>query len=322
MEYGTFRLGIIVLAHRDPEQLATLLNTLRHPQVRLYLHVDSKVPIAPFNEAFERAGVEDITWLKRRRTRWGTLDTVEAELEGISLCLTDGCDYVIVISGLDFPLRPIAEIVRFFSENRERTYLEALPIPSERWGFGGRDRIEFYAYRLPGAVLTCVPYGEDTSTMSRRRRPVNWALRLWTVFRPKRKFPSYADPFGGSHWFNLSSAAAAYLLEFVEAHPDYRQYHKDTVCVDEIFVHSILRSTQFAETHEIVNDDLRYVVWEDLGLRGTPHPNVLTLDDLPDMVSSGALFARKVSSTEQPELFAELLEIVRSDERNGNELAS
>lgn len=322
MGQGTFRLGIVVLAHSEPEQLAKLMTALNHPQVSVYLHIDSKPSIEPFHAAFKQAGVEDVTWLKRRRTMWGTTDTVDAELDGISQAVAGGCDYVVLISGSDFPLRPIGDIVRFFADSGDRTYLEARALPNsdEAPGeFEGRSRIEFYSYRLPGAVLTCVPYGEDTSGLSRKMRAANLVLRLWTMFRPARKFPSYAAPFKGSHWFNLSRSAATYLLEFLRDHPDYRRYHDDTVCGDEIFVHSVLRGTSFADQHEIVNDDLRYVVW---GEAAGPHPRVLTPKDLPDMLSSGDLFARKVSSREQPELFAELLELINSDEQNGSELAS
>jgi Core-2/I-Branching enzyme len=303
----TFKLGIVVLAHRRPQQLATLLGALRHPQVTTYLHIDSKSQLEPFEAAFAAADLGEIVWLDRHRSSWGSLEIVDAELEGISRALADDCSYILLISGEDFPLRPIAEIVEFAQANEERSYVDAAALPYDGWDFDGRHRTDFYSYKLFDHMYTCIPRGEDTSQIDRKRRLFNWVLRLRSMPKPDRRFPRYLSAFGGQQWLNLSAPAAEYVLAFVESHPDYREYHKHTACPDEMFIQSILMGSDFATTHEIVNDDLRFLVWE-----GGDHPRTLTLDDLPAILASSDLFARKVIGEQDPELLAALEDAIGS----------
>lgn len=298
-----FKLGIVVLAYNRPEQLAILLRALRHPQVTIYLHIDSGSDIQPFRLALADAGVDEVVWLERYRSSWGSLGIVDAELEGIKRAVADRCSYVMVISGEDFPLRPISEIVGFAHDNQARSYVETFALPYRGWPSCGRERTDYYTWKLWGRLFTCFPLGEDTSGMTRPRVLLNWVLRARFMFKPKRKFPTYLRPFGGQQWLNLSRAAASHILEFVAQRPDYRRYHAYTACPDELLIQSILMGSEFALHHEIVNDDLRFLMWT-----GGDHPKTLQLEDLPAMLASSDLFARKIIGAEDPALLAELRE--------------
>jgi hypothetical protein len=296
-----FKLGIVVLAYHRPEQLALLLETLRHPQVAIYLHIDSAAEIEPFRSALAARAHGELVWVRRHRSRWGSLGIVDAELEGISRAVADRCSYMLVISGEDFPLRPVSEIVEFAEANQQRSYVQTYELPYEAWPLQGRQRTDFYTCRIGSSLFTCVPRGEDTSSMSPARKALNWALRARFMLKPPRRFPSYLRPVGGQQWLNLSPAAAAHVLGFLAEHPDYRPYHAYTACPDEMLIQSILLGTGFAGQHEVINDDLRFLKWT-----GGDHPKTLQLDDLPGMLDSADLFARKVVAEHDPKLFEAL----------------
>src|SRR5579875_2591010 len=185
-----FKLGIVVLAHNRPEQLAILLGVLRHPQVTIYLHVDRGVNIQPFRSVLAEGGVDDVVWVERHRSAWGSLGIVDPELEGIQRAIADDCSYVMLISGEDFPLRPVSEIVEFARENQNRSYVETFALPHAGWPSGGRERTDYYTWRLWGGLYTCFPFGEDTSGMTRPRTLLNWVLRARFIFKPRRRFPA------------------------------------------------------------------------------------------------------------------------------------
>jgi hypothetical protein len=84
-----------------------------------------------------------------------------------------------------------------------------------------------------------------------------------------------------------------HVLRFLDEHPDYRGYHEHTVCPDELFFQTILVGTGFAEAHEVVDDSLRFMRWPE----GANGPRTLTIDDLPAMLDSSDLFARKFDAT-------------------------
>jgi Core-2/I-Branching enzyme len=298
------RLACIVLAHRNPKQLALLLSALRHPRVRLYLHLDQRVQIAPFIRSLSEARVHDVVPLSRRQTRWAGPLFVDAALEGLSRGISDRCEYFILISGQDFPLRRVEAILEFVEHERRLSYVEYFPLPTARWRYCGRLRTDFYTYNVLGRRETCIPVGEDVGTLSRRGQFVNWALRARSAIKPKRRFPPYLRPFGGSSWWNVSRAAAEYVLAFVREHPDYRRYHEYTLSADEIFFQSILLGAAFGSRHEIVNADLRFTDWPDK----SNHPRTLTTADLPAMLDSKALFARKFDAAVDDTVLAQLAE--------------
>lgn len=290
MDDHKLKLGLIMLAHRGPTQVARLLTLIRHPQVRVYLHVDRRVDLGPFRRALAEASVQETSLLRRLPTRWGGYEVVSASIDGLARARADGCTYVMLVSGQDVPLRPIAEIVEFASRAGKTSYVEHFPLPASHWRFNGRERTEFYTYTVRGRRETCIPRGEDTGDLSRRGAVLNQALRLRGAFRPPRRFPSYAQPFGGSQWWNMSRPAVDHVLAFVDLHPGYREYHRHTLLPDELFFHSILCGTAFAYDHRIVNDALRFMIWAD----GSSHPKTLTFDDVPTALKSDGLFARKL----------------------------
>jgi Core-2/I-Branching enzyme len=301
-------LAITVLAHDGPDQLALLLSALRHPRIRVYLHLDRRASPARFAGALADAGAGDPTLLPRHATPWASAGLVDAALAGLARGAADGCDYFALISGRDFPLRPLEEILELFEEAGSRSFLEHFPLPDPRWRYEGRDRTDFYTYTVLGRRETCVPRGEDTSFLSRRGRLLNELLRARGALKPTRRFPPYARPFGGSQWWNLSRAAADHVLGFLDAHPDYRRYHEHTLAPDELFFQSILLGTGFAAEHEVVDEALRFMRWPE----GGSHPRVLTIEDLPAMLASGKPFGRKFDAAVDREVLARLRERVVS----------
>ena len=287
------KLGVIVLAHRGPTQVAQLLAAVgEDPRTRIYLHVDKRADRSSFAREFSGVRADNLVHLPRRAAYWGGIELVDAIIDWVAGAVADGCDYSILLSGQDFPLRPMKEIVDFFDSEPSRSYVKYWELPTRRWRLGGRDRTDFYTYTMFGRRETCFPRGEDISFLNSKGRALNQLLRLRSRRKGPRKFPDYARPFGGWVWWNLSGSAMRYVLAFLERHPDYRLYHEHTLSADEVFFHSILLGSDFAERHEIVNDDLRYAIWED----GESHPRILTEDDLAPMLESSKLFARKFDS--------------------------
>jgi hypothetical protein len=266
-----------------------LLSVLRHPQVKVYVHVDRRKSLAPFTRALAEADVSDVVLLPRHKSWWSSAGTLDAALEGLVAGVADGCDYFVTISGQDFPLRPMDEIVAFFEQAGSRSYISYWPVSefSRRWR--GRERTELYTYTVRGRREVCIPRGEDVSFLNWRGRMLNEFLRMRTAFMPSRRHPPYVRPFLGSDWWNLSRVAADYVLRFHDEHPDFRRWHEHTLAPSEMFVQSILLGTDFGRHNEIVNDRLRFVIRQE----GSPHPRTLTMDDLSALLESEKLFARK-----------------------------
>ena len=188
------KLACIVLAHHLPKQLALLVSVLRHPQVQVYLHIDRTKSLAPFTRALAEAGVSEVVLLRRQESRWASPGVLDAALEGLVAGVADGCDYFITISGQDFPLKPMEEIVAFFERARSRSYISYWPVSEFPRRWRGRERIEFYTYTVRGRREVCIPRGEDVSFFNWRGRILNELLRVRTAFMPPRRHPAYVRP--------------------------------------------------------------------------------------------------------------------------------
>lgn len=306
LSFGTsvVKLACIVLAHRAPRQLSLLLSRLRHRNLQIYLHLDAKTPTRPFREVLARATADETVVLRRRRSRWGGAEVVDATIEGLARALDDGCNYFILISGQDLPLKSPTDIIDCFEAAPSTSYIEYWPLPDPRWRYGGRDRIEFYSYNIMGRRETCIPPGEDLSSFNYRGRALNSALRIRERFQPQRHFPPYVLPVGGRQWWNLSFEAVRYVLGFLDDHPDYRRYHDYTILPDELFFQSILVGTDFARRVEIVNDTMRFMIWDP----GSDHPRTLAKPDLPSLLASDKPFARKFDLDVDSDVVTDLLE--------------
>jgi hypothetical protein len=299
------RVAIIVLAYQLPDLASSLLASLRHPAVRLYLHVDSRTNANPFELSLAAAGLsEQVVFLPRHPSVWGSAQVVDAALEGLRAGLVDGCKYFLLISGQDLPLRPVEAIVSFAERAGETSFVEHWPIAHSRHRFQGRDRTDFYAFTVRGRRELCVPRSEDASFLSIKGRALNQALRVATLRRPRRGFPPYISPFAGATWWNISRPGAEYIVSFCDRHPDYRAYHEHTWVPEEIFFQSILCGTEYKDTFPVVSDNLRSYRWQ--GVRA----EALRADDFDEIADSGKLFARKFDPRVDPVVIARILERV------------
>ena len=126
------RLGWIVLAHRGSAQVARLARRLQAREDRTFLHIDKTIRLEPFAQALH-SDRERVLLLPRRRSRWGTYGVLGATLDGMHAALQCGCDYLLVISGQDYPIKPDSHIREFFKDQPGRAFIEHTPLPRCDW---------------------------------------------------------------------------------------------------------------------------------------------------------------------------------------------
>ena len=282
------RVAFLVLAHHQPRHVARLAAALAHPDARVFLHVDAKSDLAPFREAL--AGV-DVSVLERPLpVFWGGFSIVAATLRLLEEAARAG-DFArfCLLSDSDFPIRPAGEIVRrLLTSDREFLRVaESLASGGSRAAVEGRhfnDVALLNPRRMTGGVWR-----------RRARRVARSAVRVANAVLPRRVFPAGLVPYKGSQWWCLTGPCVAHVRDFVRRNPEYVRFHRHVHCPDEIFFHSIVKASPFADriSHDLdrpVDDGVRgvhYVVWK------SGAPTVLRERDFPALATSSALFARK-----------------------------
>jgi hypothetical protein len=121
------------------------------------------------------------------------------------------------------------------------------------------------------------------------KRDPRWRLGRLTfrplIESPLSPFDSNAGCFVGDQWFVASKKAVEHLAEPSPFRSALMRHYRLRSVPDESFYQTMLLNQELV----IDRDNRRFTDWNG----GGAHPRILTEDDLPAMLSSGAFFARK-----------------------------
>ncbi len=258
------------MAHKNPEQLGRLLAALQHDDFHFFIHLDSKCNIADYEHLTLRPRVQFTA--RRFAVRWASYHFTHAIIECTRdiLAGSQPFDFINLLSGQDYPIKPAAAIHDFFARHKGYSFL-SFEQEGSPWWQHATSRIERYHttyYQFRGQYVL--------------QKILNWVL-------PRRRFPLPYALYGGSDgsWWTLDATCAAYLVRFIDAHAKLRRFSKLTWGSDEFLITTVLMNSHFKSS--IINENYRYIDWS----AGGANPRLLTTDDFPKLAHAHKLFARK-----------------------------
>ena len=168
------KLAFLISTGRDARHLNHLINSLPD-DATYYVLVDSKRSLLHFKRSLFRQNVNFIS--HRVSVVDGSIGEVEAQVELLRAALTDGADYMVFLSGQDYPLWKNSRIIDFFSHADGHEFITGIamskPLRATRFGLqlvGGRPLyFEGYYTYTPGDLYTDenqVPHPEVRDTCS------------------------------------------------------------------------------------------------------------------------------------------------------------
>ncbi|MCF2488798.1 beta-1,6-N-acetylglucosaminyltransferase [Dyadobacter sp. CY347] len=274
------KIAHLILAHSEPGQLARLIRALEHPDAYIFLHIDAKKTLDPFLFLSTQERVHFVN--DRIKVGWGAYSIVQATINGFRAIANSGLDidYVNLLSGSDYPLKDPSEMNRFFQEHQGQNFMH-YELVMEEW----KEAIP----RLTAYHLTNYSF------------PGKYFVQKWmNRILPARQMPDHLIPVGRSQWMSLTMDAVRYILQYLDTHPEVVRFFKHTWAPDEIIFQTILYNSNMKAS--MVNSNLRYTKW----LEGKASPEILTKNDLEDLLNSGAFFARKMDPSKSSGLLDRL----------------
>lgn len=284
----------VVLSHRNPPQVLRLVRALGEgPAARVLVRHDPRHSTLPA-AAIEAAGGEALE--DRIEVKWAQWSYLELILS----CLREARrrldpDWTLILSGQDYPLRPLAAIEADLGRARTDARLGSVrEVESRRPAHGDEFylRCRYRHYARPRGL----------SHLPRRLRPVVYArdlpplLGVRRLRRPPLPFYSSAD------WLTLRRSAVAALLDAAGDRRLMRHFRRVAVPSESFFATVLLADPAVA----VDGDHGRFAPFSH---SGAAHPDTLTSRDLDRILASGADFARKFDA----EVDSEVLD--RLDER-------
>jgi hypothetical protein len=274
-------IAYLILAHRNPKLIKRTVSTLSSAQCGFFIHIDAKSNV----EDFSGITGENLCFIRKRiPVHWGEYSVVAATLLLIreAMDAPRHYDYLVLISGSDYPLRSGNYIQAFLEGNFGLEFLDSAKMPA---------------------------LGKPISRISTRRFPSDKPIRKFAARglakmglarRDYKRYLGSLEPYSGGMWWCLSRSSCQYILNFIASNERVVKYFEETFAPDESFFHTILSNSAFASR---IRRSIFYADWSAQGA----HPAMINGQHLAlfegqekvcvsDTYGSGeVLFARKFS---------------------------
>ena len=269
------KVATIITAFKLPVQLERMLKAMEHPDFYFFIHIDKKMDI----KEFEYLGsLPRVTFIKERiRCNWGGFSFIKAYLTALEEVLSSGqaFDFYSLMSGQDYPLKPMQQISDFFTANRGKNFISYDEDHKKDWWEHAVTRFELYHLtdlRFKGKYLL---------------------QKIINQLSPKRKFPLPVKLYGSSDssWWTLTAESAKYLINFWHKEIELFKFMRYTWAPDEFLIATIIMNSPNKDS--VVNDNLRLITWED----GSANPIIYKEEHFDLLIRSDKLFARKFDLT-------------------------
>jgi hypothetical protein len=288
----------VVISHRNPEQVVRLVRVLREgPSARVLVRHDPRGERLQ-REEIEAAGGEPVE--DRLKSEWGGW----SHLRLIVSCLREAVarhdpDWVLVLSGQDYPLRPLADIEADLDASPADARLGAVrQVETQRPAAGDDEfylRCRYRHYARPRVFPSSLP---------RPIRPLVYARELPPLLGVRRIDPAPLAYFASADWLTLGRAGIGAVLTASENRRLTRHFRRVAVPSESFFASVLLADPSLI----VERDNRRFSPFAG----GAAHPDTLTSDDYDRLLASGADFARKFDTARDPHVLDLLDEHRRS----------
>ena len=270
------KVAYLILAHNQPELLKEFVTALNKPREQIFVHVDQKTDIQPFEELLK----DQCIFLKQReKVYWAHFSQVKTYINLLKAAIgKEDFSYYSFHSGADFPIKPIREFEDFLEKHNGCEFINAnncclnKKIQKRYTGF--------YFFKNNPRFLLYLNYG------------ITKIQRYLYKRRPYKGKNMYY----GSSWWTLTHNCVKFILEKIDQEKSILRYFKYVFASDESFFQTIIGNSPFAD--KITNNNLRHIEFE----KNSFNPKVITTNDKEKILTSSAFFARKFDFKQSREI--------------------
>ncbi|NJL78122.1 MAG: N-acetylglucosaminyltransferase [Richelia sp. RM2_1_2] len=283
----------LIQTHQNAEQIYRLIETIQTSGTDNQIIISHDFTSCNLDtSSLENNGVKILTGKGGR----GDFLSVQSYLNAVKWLIDNRVEYdwLIYLSGQDYPIKPISKIESFLSSTDYDGFLEYFPVFSSEshWSIQeGKSRYLFeyrsinFLRKVPSWLKQLFIPIKIINYLQPFFR-INLAYEMFGV-RRKSLFNQEFICYGGSFFTTLSRKCVEYLHYFCQKHPEVVEYYQKVCVSDESFIQTILlNSRQF----NLCDDNKRYF---DFSKTQNGRPKVLTINDYDAIMESNAHFARK-----------------------------
>jgi hypothetical protein len=302
-------IAFVIHTHKSLHQIERLVATIHSGLADKIVSISHNGSAAERGRIGAMPGVDHVIPAIGGRGQFGLIDCLLSELRRLDR-VGRHYDWVVVLSGQDYPVRPLSELAAELASSPYDGYFyhfdtnvpETLP-PSlfsmPEYVIDCRYRFQHWQLRSDSPLLARAIVSLPRRLLDRTR---NYRLHTQlgiTFGRRSAKLPFSAGfkLYGGSAWMTFRRTAAQSMLRFVDERPDITNYFRRVLAPEEAFLQTIMANDP---SLHLSTRDLQYCDFANAHLG---HARFLTKADLPRVEENGAFFARKFDLDSNPEIF-------------------
>lgn len=251
--------AILLLLHHNYLQASRLI-TFFQGECDIFIHVDKGGTITRNEIDLLKLLPGVVGVYSKYHIHWAGFSILKAEIFLLSKALKHShAGYIHLLSGQDYPIKPLTEFLKFFSHTSILGYIGCQHMP-----YPAQDNNTFYRlqYFIPSDYITAkTPEGQK-----RVWKFVNWQRRHGI----KRRIPDYFDHlYGGSAWFSISRVVAQHIMNYTQKHPAFYHRLRMTYIPEEIYFATVMLNSPYAD--KIIGyNNCRTILWNFEGIDCSP----------------------------------------------------
>ena len=270
--------AILIMAHKNYSFLHHLIEYFER-DCYVFVHIDKKSDITKEEIACLREMPQVTEVYQKYSVHWGGFSILKCELFMLKKALKKcNADYFHLISGQDYPIKPLEYFLHFFDEQCGKEFFQYVHLPHYRWENNTYFRFKyFFFYDFVKK--------KDKESINKITRFVDFQKKIGI----KRRIPDYFEHlYGGSQWFSITCDAASVILKYTHEHPHFYRRLKYTFAPEECYISTVLKN----ELPDDVIDgrNMRLIRWK---YENGNYPANLGKEHFHLLVESDSLFARK-----------------------------
>jgi hypothetical protein len=282
------KVAYLFFAYKNPKLMRRIVDCLSSADSAFFVHIDAKSDIGDFL-GLRAANV--LFTEQRLPVYWAEFSGIRAMLLLIrqALAHADNYDYMVLLSGSEYPLKSSGYIHAFLESYRGSEFISLVKVPNLE---AGKPLSRINTLRFPS------------------ERPVRQLAgkvleKLGLAQRDHRKHLGNLEPYAGHTWWALSREACRHISDFTDHNPRVVRFFENTFAPEESYFHTILGNSAFKSR---VRRNLIYEDWSALGghpaMINEKHIATFTAQEkitVNDAYGPGeVLFARKFSDESLP----------------------
>lgn len=292
--------AILVIAHKNKNQLLKLIKTLEDEELDIFIHLDKKWKLTLKDIEELKYSSPYVNIINKRIS--GYLDTwnlcqITIELAKVAIQKNPNYNYFLLLSGQDYPIKSINEIKKYLKKEYPKPIIDCTPMTKNNWIYSGFKWIRIHSYYR---------FVERITKNKICRKALLLPIYLIQIFITivmkspyKRLKKINCEIYGGSAWWILPKEIIVNCIKEVENNSKIVKAFKLKNTPEETFFQTMAMKSKYRNLIDINEPDavlqncMTYAYFFDEEHAPTGHPYVLKKNNFEMLKQRKELFARK-----------------------------